>query len=340
VSHGYRAIQWNRHKLVYDAVLLAGGVLYLAVFLAWPPGTRPVTWEIREIRAAGSLAFVMLVVILSIGPLARLDRRLLPLLYNRRHFGVLACLAALAHLLLVLGWYHGQGKLMPLVSLLSSSAHWTSLAGFPFEIPGLLALLILLLMAATSHDFWLGFLTPPVWKALHMAVYAAFALIVAHVALGTLQSERSPLVLSLVLGAAGWVSLLHGLAARAELAGEEPGAWIDVGPPGTIPDGRARIVAPVGGERIAVFRHGDRLSAIANVCAHQNGPLGEGCIVDGYVTCPWHGHQFRPEDGCSPPPFTDRVSTYRLRREGGRILVETTALPPGTRVEPLLLEAE
>jgi hypothetical protein len=32
---------------------------------------------------------------------------------------------------------------------------------------------ILFLMAATSHDFWLGFLTPPIWKALHMALYAA-----------------------------------------------------------------------------------------------------------------------------------------------------------------------
>ena len=44
--------------------------------------------------AFGSCAFVMLTVILSIGPLARLDRRFLPLLYNRRHFGVLTFVIA------------------------------------------------------------------------------------------------------------------------------------------------------------------------------------------------------------------------------------------------------
>ena len=42
-------------------------------------------------------------------------------------------------------------------------------------------------MAATSHDFWLLMLTPRSWKALHMAVYVAYALVVMHVALGYLQ---------------------------------------------------------------------------------------------------------------------------------------------------------
>ena len=39
-----------------------------------------------------------------------------------------------------------------------------------------LALLAMYLLAATSHDYWLAFLTPPVWKAMHMLVYAAFGL--------------------------------------------------------------------------------------------------------------------------------------------------------------------
>jgi hypothetical protein len=38
----------------------------------------------------------MLTIILSIGPLCRLDRRFLPLLYNRRHFGVLKALGLAA----------------------------------------------------------------------------------------------------------------------------------------------------------------------------------------------------------------------------------------------------
>ncbi len=31
---------------------------------------------------------------------------------------------------------------------------------------------------------------------------------------------------------------------------------------------------------------------ISNVCQHQNGPLGEGEIIDGCITCPWHGFQY------------------------------------------------
>jgi len=103
-----------------------------------------------------------------------------------------------------------------------------------------------------------------------------------------------------------------------------------VGAPSSIPDQGARIVAAPGGERIAIFRDGARLGALTNLCAHQNGPLGEGRIIDGCVTCPWHGYQYRLEDGCAPPPFTEKLATYRLRMRDGMVEVDPTALPPGT----------
>jgi nitrite reductase/ring-hydroxylating ferredoxin subunit len=79
------------------------------------------------------------------------------------------------------------------------------------------------------------------------------------------------------------------------------------------------------------------LSAVSNLCAHQNGPLGEGRIVDGCITCPWHGYQYRPEDGCAPPPFTERLATYRLRVANGMVLLDPRANPPGTPVEPVTI---
>jgi nitrite reductase/ring-hydroxylating ferredoxin subunit len=92
----------------------------------------------------------------------------------------------------------------------------------------------------------------------------------------------------------------------------------------------ARIVAAPGGERIAVFRDGGRIGALTNLCAHQNGPLGEGRIIDGCVTCPWHGYQYRLEDGCTPPPFTEKLATYWLRLRAGTLEVDSRPLPPGT----------
>ena len=108
------------------------------------------------------------------------------------------------------------------------------------------------------------------------------------------------------------------------LAGDSEG-WLTVGPPLSIPDKAARIIAAPGGERIAVFRDGTQVGALSNLCAHQNGPLGEGRVIDGCVTCPWHGYQYRPEDGCSPPPgwrptpTSERSSSRPTWRAGSSI---------------------
>jgi nitrite reductase/ring-hydroxylating ferredoxin subunit len=88
------------------------------------------------------------------------------------------------------------------------------------------------------------------------------------------------------------------------------------------------------GERVAIFRYGDQVSAISNVCQHQNGPLGEGKIVGGCVVCPWHGYEYRPDTGAAPPPFTEAVPTFRVKVHEGRVLLDPRPLPPGTYVVP------
>src|SRR4030095_12072998 len=113
--------------------------------------------------------------------------------------------------------------------------------------------------------------------------------------------------------------------------------WIEAGPAAAIPTNRARIVCAPGGERIAVFKHGEWVSAVTNVCAHQGGPLGEGKVIDGCITCPWHGWQYKPTDGCSPPPFTERVATFQVRIVAGRVQVNTRPLPHGTPTTPAII---
>ena len=77
------------------------------------------------------------------------------------------------------------------MSLLAGAPHDLSVTRFPFQSFGLGALLILFVMAATSHDFWLHNLTAPVWKTLHMAVYVAYGLLVGHVLFGVAQQETA-----------------------------------------------------------------------------------------------------------------------------------------------------
>jgi DMSO/TMAO reductase YedYZ heme-binding membrane subunit/nitrite reductase/ring-hydroxylating ferredoxin subunit len=345
MSVTYQAIGWNRTKKIYDGVLAAWLALYLGIFVGVGALVHPnATAETLLIRGLGTAALLLLHVILSIGPLCRLDPRWLPLLYNRRHLGVTMFVLALAHGMFSIVQFHALGDVNPLVSVFVSNTRFESLADFPFQVLGFLALLILFLMAATSHDFWLHNLSAPVWKRLHMLVYLAYALVIAHVTLGALQSETSP-ILAAVLGVGlTLVATLHLAAAgverrRGRERGAAPDGYVPVCQLDDIREKRARVV-PCGGERVAVFKYDGRVSAISNFCRHQNGPLGEGKIIDGCVTCPWHGYQYLPETGASPPPFTERVSAFRTLIVGNQVFVHPAPLPPGTRVEPSMIQRE
>lgn len=340
MSVQYGAIGWNRQKKVYDLTLGSLLVLYLALFVGIGALRNPTaTAETLLIRGFGTAAFLLLNVVLCIGPLTRLDRRFLPLLYNRRHLGVTTFLMGLAHGGFALFQFHALGNTNPLISLFISNPRYDSFTEFPFQSLGFFALMILFLMAATSHDFWLRNLTAPTWKRLHMLVYLAYALIIAHVSLGALQSETSPLlVFMMALGIAVVVSL-HLAASRREhridtakrQARSE--GFVEVCEVDRIPEKCATVVS-LSGERVAIFRYDGKVSAVSNVCQHQNGPLGEGRIIDGCITCPWHGYQYRPESGSAPPPFREKVPTFKVRVVNGKVLVHPKPNAPGTLVEP------
>ena len=315
MSHPYVAVQWNRQKLWYDLCVWVGIAAYIALFVVVSnvkhSDAAALSPMIVLLRAFASLAFVMLTIILAIGPLCRLDARFLPLLYNRRHFGVSMFVVALTHAILAVIWYHSFGVVSPLESLFSSPGSFTSLADLPYQPIGAAALVLLLLLASTSHDFWNANLGPSVWKALHMFVYPAYGLIVLHVAAGAMQRADTGVAPWFVLGSVTIVAGLHLAAALVsrdeDSTSRADGVWLDVGGWRDIDDGHGNTIDLPGAERVAIFRYdGYTFAATSNVCRHQGGPLGEGRVVDGCITCPWHGFQYRPEDGCAPPPSSGR----------------------------------
>jgi nitrite reductase/ring-hydroxylating ferredoxin subunit/DMSO/TMAO reductase YedYZ heme-binding membrane subunit len=340
----YTAVQWNRQKKFYDFMLVGGVAAYLVAFGAVTEFLFPfVTEEILLMRAFGTAAFLLLHIILCIGPLCRLNPKFLPLLYNRRHAGVTCFLLALVHAVLVVATYHAGGNINPILSIFASSPLTGSVAGVPFQPFGFFALLILFLLAATSHDFWLANLSAPVWKALHMTVYVAYTLLVLHVTFGTLQGETS--VFYVVVTAVGLVTVLglHFMSARqeipidSELENQDGDGFVDACAVADIPENRACIVC-LSGERVAIFIYDRKISAVSNVCQHQNGPLGEGKIVAGCITCPWHGYQYLPETGASPPPFVEKVPSFNVRVKNGRVLIHPKPNPAGTKAEPAPIE--
>ncbi len=344
MSVKYIPVQWNNNKYLYDLVMLTGVALFLYVFLYAAPGIlsheRPINAQVHNARAFGACAFVMLTVILCIGPLARLDTRFLPLLYNRRHFGVMTVFVALTHASYIIDWYFAFSMSDKYEALLFANTSYGQLRGFPFEAFGIFALIVLIILAATSHDFWMKFLTPPVWKRIHYLIYPAYLSVVAHVSFGILQDQQNHVFTAIFLAGATAVGGLHLMAAlterqRARAASAERAQWIDICDLGDMREGFAKIRLLPEGDRVAVFLHEGKLSAISNACAHQNGPLGEGRIIDCLVTCPWHGFQYDVRTGRSPAPFTEKVPTYALRLSGSTVQVDPRANPPGTPVEPV-----
>lgn len=318
-------------------------VLYLLIFCTLQAVLFPnVTFETILIRATSTLAFLLLHIVLIIGPLCRLDARFLPLLYNRRHLGVTMFCIAAVHGVFSIIQFHSGGNADPLVSLFRSEQEYGQFSQFPFQPLGFVALLILFLMAATSHDFWLKNLSPRVWKTLHITVYAAYALIVGHVALGILQQETASVYAGIMGVGLATVVGFHLLAIvrpqRHDLhpSGPADDGFVPVCSVNDIVENRAKTLL-IDGENIALFRYEGKLVAVSNLCRHQNGPLGEGKIIDGCITCPWHGYQYLPENGQSPPPFKEKVETYAVRCVGDTVWVNPTPNPPGTPQTPALI---
>jgi nitrite reductase/ring-hydroxylating ferredoxin subunit/DMSO/TMAO reductase YedYZ heme-binding membrane subunit len=347
MAHTLAAVSWTPFKKRYDLVLVSAIAAYLIAFsgvgLALFTNMTP---EILLIRAFGTAALILLQFILLIGPAARLDRRWLPVLANRRHAGVSCFVLALIHGALVILTYHAGGSLDPLVSVFVSDAGMRASA-FPFQAFGFVALLILFVMAATSHDFWLSALTAPVWKTLHMSVYFAWLLLIVHISFGVLQSETHPAYAGLAMISVLLISSLHLVAGWRERARDFPlvtdpaaGGFVDVCGISDLQHDRPRAVI-LAGDRVALVRFdGNRVAAVSGVCQHQNGPLAEGRYIDGCLTCPWHGFQYRLEDGRSPEPFTEKIPVFRVKIEGDRVLVHPEPHAPGTPVEPATIPGD
>jgi 3-phenylpropionate/trans-cinnamate dioxygenase ferredoxin component len=86
-------------------------------------------------------------------------------------------------------------------------------------------------------------------------------------------------------------------------------------------EGFGKVIA-VEGRSIALFRVKNEYFALANVCLHRGGPLGEGVLNDSVVTCPWHGWKFDIRTGSFTVIPTLKVKTYRVKEEDGQLMIE------------------
>lgn len=343
----YLPIIWNKQKKRYHKILWLGIFIMMASLIGIQFLINPsITPETLIIRTSSIIAFTLLHFILMIGPLCRLNDAYLPLLYNRRHLGVSMFIFAAIHGIFGIIQFHTLGDIHPVASIFLSNTKYLAISQFPFQVLGFFALVILFLMAAISHDFWLKNLGTRLWKTIHMMVYVAYGLIVLHVALGILQYEDKPVY---------WILLFIGFISISSLhiaAGIKENRWLksqkkyliengfyEICSIKDIPDNCAKGVF-IDGQNIAIFKYEQKLAAVSNICRHQMGPLAEGQIVDGCITCPWHGYQYLPHNGQSPPPFKEKLETYETKLIKNKVWVNPIPKIAGTFVEPSIIAHE
>lgn len=124
----------------------------------------------------------------------------------------------------------------------------------------------------------------------------------------------------------GHMSFAEGVGVNQTAFEDGPGDWTPTVTEGELAAGRP-VCARAGDVNVLIVRDGDGIHALDDRCTHRGGPLHEGEVADGCVTCPWHGSRFRLTDGSvergpasSPQPlYETRVSDGRVEvRRAGR----------------------
>ena len=89
----------------------------------------------------------------------------------------------------------------------------------------------------------------------------------------------------------------------------------------SLPDGRGLVVRVHDRLRIAIFRVGEEIHAIDDVCPHQSASLGEGRLTGKVVACPRHGFLVDVTSGQCPTHSLLRVRTVPVVRERDTVRV-------------------
>jgi nitrite reductase/ring-hydroxylating ferredoxin subunit len=82
-------------------------------------------------------------------------------------------------------------------------------------------------------------------------------------------------------------------------------------------------VVELGGTRVVLVRVGEQVYALAETCAHQGGPLGQGNLSGTRLACPWHGWMYDVRTGTCVMPVRGRpVPSYPVRLDSGDVWVD------------------
>ena len=106
-------------------------------------------------------------------------------------------------------------------------------------------------------------------------------------------------------------------------AGAEPRDGVNLGPADRIPPGEGRVFT-IGDLRVAVFRTRDGgVFATQADCPHRQGPLADGLLGGGVLTCPLHARRWELSTGVPVGNDCPPLATYPVAvSEAGELVLQ------------------
>lgn len=97
--------------------------------------------------------------------------------------------------------------------------------------------------------------------------------------------------------------------------------WITVAQTEDLKPGASTCVE-INEREVGLFNVDGQIYAVDDLCTHSGGPLSEGDVEDGCVTCPWHAARFNLKTGeAMEGPTNGDLQTYEVRIEDTAIQI-------------------
>jgi len=97
--------------------------------------------------------------------------------------------------------------------------------------------------------------------------------------------------------------------------------YFEIVPASELPAGE-RLFVEIEGKQIVIFNIAGQFFSIADVCSHDDGPVGEGDIEGYNITCPRHGAEFDVRTGkVTQMPAVVDIPAYPVQVRDGTIFI-------------------
>ncbi|HEY3718173.1 MAG TPA: Rieske 2Fe-2S domain-containing protein [Jatrophihabitantaceae bacterium] len=141
------------------------------------------------------------------------------------------------------------------------------------------------------------------------------------------------------MSAGAWLGghLAYGLGVGVDTTAFQhaPKEWTDVAAETDVVADKP-LRGDAAGVPVVLIRRGTRVVALADRCTHRGGPLDEGELDAGTITCPWHGSRFCVDDGAVVEgPATRPAPVFDTRVTGGRVEVRRSNETRTLRTNPV-----